>query len=118
MGTGREWEARIGGELFELPTTLSESPQQRQAEGGGEGAELPPRRQGGGAGGVPLGRNRLLKRSRETGVRVRAVKADEWLAVMVADPAEDLVHSDLGYRLRLFPRVVPTPVPGVVPAAT
>ena len=30
--TGREWEARLGGELFELPTTLSESPQEHKAK--------------------------------------------------------------------------------------
>ena len=34
---------------------------------------------------------------------MRTAKADEWLAAMLADPAEELVHSDVGYASGVVP---------------
>jgi hypothetical protein len=73
--TGREWEARIGGEVFELPATLSESPQQKKAKRAAEREEnfrrvvtatLQEE--------APLGFNRLLQETRERGVRTRQAR--------------------------------------------
>jgi hypothetical protein len=115
--TGREWEARVGGDVFELPATLSESPREQKARAMAEKetnfrrAVVAALREE-----SPLGRNRLLKQVRERGAGVRAVKADEWLEAMLADPTKEVVRDADGYSLRgVSSGGVPPHAPGGVP---
>jgi hypothetical protein len=112
--TGREWEARIGGEVFELPSTNTEAPQVRAAKRAAEREENFRRaaravlRESG----ARLGRDALIRRVRERGVRVRATRAREWLSKWLSEPASDLVHDAAqGYGLAPFDPLVPTPGP-------
>jgi AAA domain len=99
--TGREWEARVGGEVFELPATTSKSPKQRAAEKVAE-KERNFRRAVADAlrEESPLGINRLLQEVRRRRVKVEQKKARSWLSAMVADPTTELVKGDDGYSLR------------------
>jgi hypothetical protein len=117
--TGREWEARIGGEVFELPATLTESPKQKSAKRAAEREEnflraavaaLREER--------PLGRNRLIDQTRERGVKVRRSTAVEWLSKAVANPASGITHEEArGYDLGGVPRGgAPTHARGGAPA--
>jgi hypothetical protein len=102
----REWEARMGGEVFELPTTVTESPKKRAAKRAVEREEnfrrvvievLKEK--------APLGRDRLLQAVRDRGVKTREAKAREWLSKLVADSARGVVHSEQrGYELGVDPR--------------
>jgi hypothetical protein len=110
---GREWEARVGGEVFELPATPTESPKLRAAKRAAEKEDNFRRvvvavlREAEGR----FGRERLLRGVRDRGIKVRAAKAREWLSKWSSEPGSDLDHNDQGYELVRFDPPVPTPGP-------
>jgi len=107
--TNRAWEARMGGGIFELPETRTESPKVRAAKHMAEReqnfrrvvvAVLQEE--------APLGLKRLLEAVRERDVKVRTAKAKEWLSKLVGDAASGVVHDEAhGYELGGFPKGVP-----------
>jgi AAA domain-containing protein len=95
---GRHWKMTLGAGTFELPRPVDENPDQRAARERKTEREAFRRTCLSELGKEsPLGRDALLKRVRERGIKGGQKKLKAWLAEDASDPAVPLSHGPKGY---------------------
>jgi hypothetical protein len=101
----RTWTMRVGGGVWEVPSTRSESPDATSAR------QIADRREAFRqavvttlAATAPVGRDRVIASARKRGAKGRTEKLREWLAALAADPASGIASTDAGYVLGAPPQ--------------
>jgi 5S rRNA maturation endonuclease (ribonuclease M5) len=108
----RVWTMRLGGGLFEVPHTISDSPEAKRAQAASEDRERCRRAaidvlQSDG----PLGRDPLLAAIRKCGVTLPK-SARDLLADLASDPASGIEHAPSGYQIEGTLPLAPPAGPG------